>query len=430
MKRFIPKFVFRIYHYLLALTGAILYGFPSKKLVVIGVTGTNGKSTVVHLISEILEKSGQKVASLSSIRFKIGDKEQLNMLKMTMPGRMKLQKFLRQAVKAGCKYAVIEVTSEGIKQYRHKFIDFDGVVFTNLTKEHIEAHKGFENYKKAKGKLFKALAKSKKKNLPRDFAEGKIFRGKFVVLNADDKHSEHFSKLAGNVKKYFYSLKDLEKINLQISLPGEFNKYNALAAYFTGLALEIEKNKILEVLKQAKGIPGRMEIVINALFTVMVDYAHTPDALEKVYRAIISNFKFLISNQIPNSNDQNPKLICVLGSCGGGRDKWKRPIIGKIAAKFCDKIILTNEDPYDENPFSILTDIEKGFSQILNPKSEILKILDRREAINKALSLAKENDIVIITGKGCEPWMCVAHGKKIAWDDRRIVKEEYNKIYG
>jgi len=404
MRKLIPKFVFDIYHYLLALIGVITYGFPARKMVVIGVTGTNGKSTVVHLTAEILESAGNKVASLSSIRFKIGDKEQKNMLKMTMPGRFKLQKFLRDAVKTGCKYAILEITSEGIKQFRHKFIDFDGAVFTNLTKEHIEAHNGFENYKKAKGKLFQALEKSPKQN-------------KWSVLNIDDSNFEYFDKLFSG-KKYFYGIKNPKaeitpgKINLKISLLGEFNIYNSLAAACVGLAQGIDLPEILEVLRNAKGIPGRMESVISEPFRVFVDYAHTPDALEKVY------------------NTLGKELICVFGSCGGGRDKWKRPEMGKIAADYCKNIILTNEDPYDENPLSILDEIESGFSQILNSKFEILKILDRREAINKALSLAKSGDTVIITGKGCEPWMVVANGKKNAWDDRRIVREEYNKIYG
>ncbi|OGZ32098.1 MAG: hypothetical protein A2V69_01370 [Candidatus Portnoybacteria bacterium RBG_13_40_8] len=326
------------------------------------------------------------------------------MLKMTMPGRFKLQKFLRDAVKAGCKYMTLEVTSEGIKQFRHKFIDFDGAVFTNLTKEHIEAHKGFENYKKAKGKLFTALEKSSKQN-------------KWVVLNIDDSNFEYFDKLFSG-KKYFYGIDNQdaeitpEKINLQVQLLGKFNVYNSLAAACVGLAQGIDLPEISGVLRNAKGIPGRMELVIDKPLKVFVDYAHTPDALQKIYETL------------------GKGLICVLGSCGGGRDKWKRPEMGKIAAEFCKNIILTNEDSYDENPFSILADIEKGFSQILNPKFEILKILDRREAINKALSLAKSGDIVIITGKGCEPWMVVAGGKKIAWDDRKIVREEYNKIYG
>lgn len=396
MKKLIPGFIFSIYHFLLALIGAIIYNFPSKKLVVIGVTGTNGKSTVVHLITEILAPQLRgKIASISSIRFKIGNKEWKNMLKMTMPGRFKLQKFLEQAVKAKCKYMVLEVTSEGIKQHRHRFIDFNGVVFTNLTKEHIEAHKGFENYKKAKGKLFKVLKKSKKKN-------------KFTVINIDDKHANYFSKLAGKVKQYSYSLKDLEKIPLKTSLLGEFNKYNALAAINVGLSQGIKMEKILKILKSIKGLPGRMELVIKKPFKVYVDYAHTPDSLEKVYKAL------------------GKGLICVFGSCGGGRDKWKRPEIGEIASNYCKKIILTNEDPYNENPLSVLKDIEKGFSKL----ADYEKIIDRREAINRALSIAKENDIVIITGKGSEPWICVEKGRKIKWDDRRVVKEEFKKIHG
>ena len=427
MKKLIPKFIFRIYHYLLALIGAVVYGFPSRKLIVIGVTGTNGKSTVVDLISQILAPQLRgKVASMSSVRFRIGDREQKNILKMTMPGRMKIQKFLKQAIKEDCKYAVLEITSEGIKQFRHKFIDFDAAVFTNLTPEHIEAHKGFENYKKAKGKLFEVLAKSPKKNLPRG-SEGTL-RGKFAVINIDDDNADYFLNLCKNIKVYKYAIdKDTEftpgKINLQISLLGKFNLYNALAAYCAGLGLGIEKNKILDVLKTAKGVPGRMEIVIDKPFRVFVDYAHTPDSLEKAYQTV-GNSKF----EIRNSN-----LICVLGSCGGGRDKWKRPEMGKIAGEYCDKIVLTNEDPYDENPDLILRDIESGFSEIRNSKFEIrnlYKIIDRREAINKALSLAKDENTVIITGKGCEPWICVANGKKIAWDDREVVKEEFKKIYG
>jgi len=408
LRKFVPSFAFSWYHLLLAFFGAILYGFPSRKLIVIGVTGTNGKSTVAHLATEILEKAGHKVASLSSIRFKIGEKEWPNMLKMTMPGRFKLQRFLNQAIKASCKYAILEITSEGIKQFRHKFIDFDGAVFTNLTREHLEAHKGFENYKKAKGKLFKALRKSKKKN-------------KFAIFNVDDKYYQYFAKLTGEkAKEYFYGIKNKkaeitpDKINLQISLLGKFNIYNSLAAVCIGLSQNIKLSRMITVLRNIKEIPGRMELVIEKPFKVYVDYAHTPDSLKKVYKTL-QNSKFKI---------QNSKLICVLGSCGGGRDKWKRPELGRISAKYCDKIILTNEDPYDENPLSILEDIEKGFSLIPDYK----EMLDRRKAINKALSLAKKNDIVIITGKGCEPWMCVENGEKISWDDRSVTREEYKKI--
>lgn len=405
IKKFIPQFLLNFYHLLLAWLGAIIYSFPSKELTVIGITGTNGKSTVVHLVSEILEKTGNKVASISSIRFKIGNKEWPNMLKMTMPGRFKTQHFFRNAIKSRCKYMILEVTSEGIKQYRHRFIEFNGVVFTNLTREHLEAHKGFENYKRAKGKLFKALEKSKKKN-------------KFMVVNSDDLNTDYFLNFDVE-KKYTYGINNKEseitpnKINLKISLLGKFNIYNALAAYCVGLSQNIKPDKILDILKETKGIPGRMELVIKKPFKVFVDYAHTPDALEKVYKTIHDS-RFII----PDS-----KLICVLGSCGGGRDKWKRPEMGKLANKYCSRIILTNEDPYDENPEKILSDIEDGITC-----SSVNKILDRRQAINKALRLAKEDDVIVITGKGNEPWMVVAGDRKISWDDRRIVREEFEKL--
>lgn len=404
MRRFIPKFIFDIYHFLWAFLGALIYGFPSKKIIVIGVTGTDGKTTIVHLITRILEDAGFDVASISSIRFKIKNKKWLNKLRMTMPGRFKLQKFLKQAVNAKCKYVVLEATSEGIKQYRHKFIDFNGIVFTNLTKEHIEAHKGFENYKKAKGKIFKALQKSKKKN-------------KFAVINLDDKYCKYFLNLSQGLKIYTYAIKNKqaelnpERINLKASLPGEFNIYNSLSAYAVGLSQGVKSKKILESLENFKGVVGRMETIIKEPFKVIIDYAHTPNALEKVYKSL------------------GKDLICVFGSCGGGRDKWKRPEIGKIASNYCKKIILTNEDPYNENPQSILDDIEKGLPLISDFQFSIFKILDRREAIRKALSIAKQGDIVIITGKGSEPSICVANNKKIPWNDKEVVEKEFKKLY-
>jgi len=411
IKKFIPAFLLDFYHFFLPMFGAFLYRFPSKKLIVIGVTGTNGKSTVVNLATKVLEEANYKVASLSSIKFKIGEKEWPNTLKMTMPGRLKLQKFLREAVNAGCQYAVIEVTSEGIKQHRQRFIDFDIAVFTNLTPEHIESHGSFERYREAKGKLFQAC-----KNIH--------------IINLDDENSDYFLKFSVQ-KKYTYGWDkgDINTKNTQfkLKLAGDFNIYNALSAICVGLSQGIDLETCKRALEKVEGIPGRMEVVIKKPFKVIVDYAHTPDSLIKVYETIRnSKFQWVAGGWRPNS-----KMICVLGACGGGRDKWKRPELGRIAEKYCDQIILTNEDPYDENPQYILGQIESGFSQIPNSKLQTPKyekILDRREAIRRALSLAKPNDVVIITGKGSEPWMCVEHGKKILWDDREVVKEEFNSL--
>jgi len=391
IKKFIPSFLLDWYHFGLAFLGNLIYGFPAKKIKVIAVTGTNGKTTTVEMISKILEEAGFKVSTLSSINFKIGEKIWPNKLKMTMPGRLKLQRFLRQAVNSSCQYLVLEVTSEGIKQYRHKFINFEAAVFTNLTPEHIEAHAGFENYKKAKGKLFEAT-----KNIH--------------VINLDDENADYFLQFPAK-KKYTYGLNqgnvNNQDLNLKLRLIGSFNIYNALAAISVGLSQGVSLAVCKSAVEKVEGIPGRMEKVISNPFQVFVDYAFTPNALEKVYQTL---------------RPPNGKMICVLGACGGGRDKWKRPVLGEIAAKYCDKVIITNEDPYDEDPMEIIEQVAMG------TQGRAKKILDRRSAIRESLKLAQKDDIVVITGKGCEPWLCIKNGKKIPWDDRKIVKEEYGKI--
>jgi len=389
IKKIIPGFLLSSYHYFLSWIGAFFYWFPSRKLTVIGVTGTSGKSTVVELCADIFQEALRqsqgkqfKTASISSIKFKIGDKEWENKLKMTMPGRTKVQRFLSQANKAECQYAVLEVTSEGIKQFRHKFIDFDVAVLTNLSPEHIESHGSFEKYRATKAKLFQQTKK-------------------IHIINIDDKNAEHFLKYPAE-KKIEYGIDDAGILPKDLKLLGRFNLYNAIAAtkiaMSQGISLEICKR----TLEKIKRISGRMEIILREPFTVVVDYAHTPEALEQVYKTL-----------------SDRRMICVLGSCGGGRDKWKRPVLGKIAAQYCDQVIITNEDPYDENPMEIINQVAG------NTKAE--KILDRKQAIKKALESAQLGDVVIITGKGSEPWMCVKAGKRIPWSDRKIALDFLNK---
>ena len=400
IKKIIPPLVFNlfqpIYHFLMAFLAAIFYGFPSRKMIVIGVTGTKGKSSTVYFLSKIFEAVEYKTAALSSIQFKIADKVWANESKMTMPGRFQIQKFLADAKKAGCQFVIIEITSQGVVQSRHKFINFDSAVFTNLAPEHIESHGSFENYKQAKLKFFKYVKNNH-------------------IINKDDKYFEEFLNVPAK-NKFSYSLSDVEDLKLQIA--GDFNLNNAAAAVKTAEVYGIKNETAKKVLAEIKFIPGRMEFVDLPIgkgqnFKIIIDYAHTPDSLEKVYKSCKNIGK---------------KLICVLGSAGGGRDKWKRPEMGKIAGQYCDEIILTNEDPYDENPSQILSEIKSGIINYELKINNLYEILDRREAIKKVLFSARDGDVVILTGKGSESSMCVENGKKILWNEKEVVEEIMRKI--
>ncbi len=398
IKKIIPKKVFEYfkpyYHRLLSRAGQYVYSRPSGKLKVIGVTGTKGKSTTVFLISRFLKEAGKKVGMVGSLGIEIGDHFEPNTLKMTMPGRMKLQKMLSDMVAAGCEYAVIEVTSEGIAQFRHKGIDFDCAVFTNLSREHIEAHGSFENYYQAKQELFKAT-------------------DNIHILNGDSPYLSMFMFPAK--KKIFYSIRD--GFEFSTSLAGDFNKENILAAVTVLQAYGIDEKFVQPALDQIKRIPGRMEFIQREPFEVVIDYAHTPDSLEAVYR--------MFKREAGTKGEK--RLICVLGSAGGGRDVWKRPVFGEIASRYCDEIFLTNEDPYEEDPEEILREIEKGIKDSKYKISKVHKILDRREAIKAALTEAKKDDTVVITGKGSETTMALAGGRKIPWSEKKVVEELLQK---
>lgn len=423
-RKIIPKKIFKAlqptYHWLMAFLAAVIYRFPSRKIFVVGVTGTKGKTSTIEITSAILEEAGFKTALSSSLRFKVGKESWKNEYKMTMPGRFFLQKFLRKAVKEKCQYAILEMTSEGAIQHRNKFIKTNALVFTNLAPEHIESHGSFEAYRDAKLRYFRDLDKSREKI-------------KIAVINEDDPAAPHFLKF--NIpQKVKYGLKDVSKYELQkdglsfildgietkTKLSGLFNLYNILAAIAFCKTQNVGNETIKKAIEKFQGIAGRLErIELDPLdnargkqnFTIIVDYAHTPDSLEKVYETF-----------------QTSRKICVLGSAGGGRDKWKRPEMGKIASKHCDQIILTNEDPYDEDPNQILLDVKSGISNDQFPNSNFEIIMDRREAIAKALSYAKTGDTVIITGKGSEPWLMGPKGTKIKWDDREVVREELRKV--
>lgn len=363
-----------LYHFSWSFLGAVVYGFPSRDIFVIGITGTKGKTTVIELLNHILETAGQKTAVLSSIKIKVGEEEDKNKTETTMPGRFFTQRFLKQAVKADCRYAIIEVTSEGIAANRHRFIKWDVAALINLAPEHIEAHGSFEKYKEAKLKLFR-IAK------------------KLCFINKDDQYAQEFKQAAQGRVVWF------SKSELKSQLVGEFNQYNIGLAEAIAQELEINKEDINEAIAKFKGIAGRMEFIQKDPFAVVVDYAHTPDSLRVVYQSLKPTYD---------------RLICVLGSAGGGRDKWKRSELGKIAAEYGDEIILTNEDPYNEDPEKIIEEVAQGCPQAQ-------KIVDRGEAIKAAIKLAQPGDVVIITGKGSETTIHIKGGKVVAWSDKETV---------
>ncbi|HUD04016.1 MAG TPA: UDP-N-acetylmuramyl-tripeptide synthetase [Candidatus Paceibacterota bacterium] len=395
------------YHYMMAFLSALYYRFPSRKIIVVAVTGTKGKTSVTEIVSSMLEEVGFKTAVSNTIRFKIGDDSKENLYKMSMPGRFFIQRFLRKAVRAKCDYAIVEATSQGAVLYRHKFIELDALIFTNLAPEHIESHGSYEQYVEAKLSIARALAHSKKKR-------------KILVANTDDKEAHKF--LAMNVsEKKPYRLTDANPYKvydegldftfrgtkIHSPLSGVFNIMNILGAATFAETQNVDVKTIKKAVEKFSGIPGRVERIHEGQdFEVVVDYAHTPDSLQKLYDVF-----------------QNRRRICVLGNTGGGRDVWKRDEMAKIAERECDEIILTNEDPYDDNPKKILEDMAVAI-----PESQPYIIMDRREAIAKALTLAKEGDAVLITGKGTDPYIMGANGSRIPWSDAKVAREELRKI--
>jgi UDP-N-acetylmuramoyl-L-alanyl-D-glutamate--2,6-diaminopimelate ligase len=434
LKKIIPKPLVRVYHYTLAVLAPFVYGHPSDELIVIGVTGTNGKSTTVNIIGKLLEDDHTRVGFATTANFKVGEREWINDTKMTMLGRFQLQKLLRDMVRAGCRYAVIETSSQGIEQFRHIGINYDYAVFTNLTPEHIEAHGGFENYKKAKGKLFARLSKLKRKTI-----EGKEISKKSVI-NLDDKHAGYFLSFSADVK-IGYTLKDahtaeveriyttsdtrltgdgvsfnFEGTSLSSILMGEYNVYNLSAALSVVLEEGIPRNELQRRLLRIQGVPGRMEKINEGQnFSVLVDYAPEPQSLQALY-ATLEQFN-------------TRHVIHVLGSCGGGRDVARRPVLGQLAARTAEYVIVTDEDPYDDEPMEIIQQVAQGAKEAGKIEGENLFIIqDRKEAIRKAIELAGENDLVLITGKGCEQYIMSKQGTKIPHDDREVVRNILKKL--
>lgn len=432
MRRFISKIIPQIlknqYHLAQAVVACVCFGFPSRKLKVIGVTGTNGKTTTTQFIGRILEHAGKKVSIASTINFQIGEKKWVNASKFTTLSPWKLQKFLREAVRENCEYAVIETSSHALDQNRVWGISYAIAVMTNVTREHLDYHKTMDAYRKAKCRLF-SLAKQAVVNL--DMEEPSYFcvdKKKHVILYSTKNQNAHL--FAQHVEIDFDGTEFVvDGQQFHLHLPGLFNIENALAALGVAQLLGIDFSVAREALASVINVPGRMELVPNAKNAdIIIDYAVTPDAFEKLYESVLPL-------KIPGT-----KIIHVFGACGE-RDRGKRPQMGEIASSHADIIILTNEDPYYEDPEQIIDDIEKGLPDTLRKQSvsmrvgvtkkygkEYFRIFDRRDAIRKALELSEIGDIVLITGKGAEETMAFGE-QRLPWNERHVIEEELKKIH-
>ena len=423
----------------LGLLWAAWYAFPSKKLKVVGVTGTDGKTTTTNLIYHILKTSGEKVGMVSTINARIGKREIDTGFHVTNPEPELLQKLLREMVDEGIQYAILEVTSHGLDQERTSGVDFYGTVITNVTHEHLDYHKTYKVYLETKGKLFRSV--------------------KFSVLNRDDQSYSYLRRVAtGKVSTYSLNKKadiravgvimekegsvfklqaGLSELEIKLKLPGLYNVSNVLAAASACLELGLNLKQIKVGLESFLHLEGRFdEINLGQPFRVIIDFAHTPNALEQVLKLSSK----LLSAQTEKS--KNSKLIVVFG-CAGERDKEKRPMMGEIAGRLADLIVLTAEDPRSENVNDIIDQIANGCkkagaleikrikNQELRIKDEaryFVRIPDRREAIEFAISKAKAGDLILITGKGHEKSMCFKT-TEYPWDDKQAAISILNKIF-
>lgn len=388
------------------------YGYPARDLKVIAVTGTNGKTTVANYLNEIFKSAGFKTAMFSTAIIEVAGERKLNDLNATVALTSEMQKFFRDAKKADVDYVVLEITSHAIHQHKLDTVPIECAIMTNLTQDHLDYHGTMEDYAAAKAKLF---AKN-----PR-----------FMVLNADDEWFDYFNKFDAAEHKITYGTSDQSDcqirqvklykkgsearlvidhhttLDLATALPGKYNVYNMTAAACAAYLMYVKLEAIQEGIANLDSIPGRYERVdVDKLYEVVVDYAHTPDALEKLLEAARGMTK--------------NRLILVFGACGD-RDKAKRPIMGKIAADMADRIFLTDEESYNEDPEAIRKMLMEGISLGGGePKTE--EIADRRDAIEKAMKVARAGDTILITGMGHEQYRII-NGERMPWNDSEVVRE-------
>lgn len=433
ISKILPQGTKNRYHKLQANFSNFASGSPSKKLKLIGVTGTKGKTTICNLIASIFDTAGEKSAMETTINTKIANTVTMHTEKsrwITTPPTAVINRFLKKAIKAGCKYAILEVTSQAIDQHRVWGLDFDVLVYSNLSHDHLDYHGSKEKYLEAKLKVFKDNPKATAVINIDDQESGKFIevKNKRQILYSTKRPTENGivarKILESPTGTIFTAVTTGSQTTIDLQIPGLFNVSNALAAIAVGIACGIDIEKIKYGLEDVSGIPGRMErikVSPKQDFEVIVDYAHNPDSLKNVYETIE-----------PQIRKRGSRLIAVLGATGR-RDKTKRPIMGALAGRYTDLVYITNEDPYDEDPMIIIEEVATGVLKGKKGKWRLnknyFKILDRHEAIATAIKEAKRGDVVLITGKGAEEVMAVGIDKFEPFSDRRVVKYELAKRF-
>lgn len=417
IKKIIPKTIFMTlqpgYHWSLALLGHVVYGRPSRHIKIVGITGTKGKSSTTEIVDAVLRAGGFKTAVAGTIRFSIGDSHEPNLFKQSMPGRMYLQKFIRKAIANNCDWIIMEMTSEGAKQFRNRWIYLDALIVTNLRPEHLESHGGFENYKQCKLDIVRHSLNASPK------------RPRAIIVNVDDPHHQEFadtatveqvslfgSSMVKNLETTTHGTSfDFAEMHFNSPLIGEHNAANIHSAMRVGDFAGLSTEQIRAGIESVHVIPGRgQEVVQGQPFRVIVDYAHTNDSLEAIYQAW-----------------EGTPVVGILGACGGGRDRWKRPDFGRLAEQYCRYVVLTNEDPYDEDPMQIINDMEEGMDHA-NEGSQYIKILDRREAFRHAFAQAQPGEVILITGKGTDPYIMGPDGSREHWSDLEVARETLSEM--
>jgi UDP-N-acetylmuramoyl-L-alanyl-D-glutamate--2,6-diaminopimelate ligase len=389
------------------------YGQPSEKLKLVGVTGTNGKTTIVTLLYKLFSALGYKSGLLSTVQNQVG--ETILPATHTTPDPISLNALLQEMVNAGCTHAFMETSSHAIDQHRIAGLHYSGAVFTNITHDHLDYHKTFEEYIRVKKSFFDGLASTA-----------------FAISNADDKRGAVMLQNT-NAKKHFYSLKtmadfkgkilennltglvmSIDEQEVHFRLIGEFNAYNLLAVYGSAICLGEEKQEVLRCLSVLTGAEGRFDYILSNREKLMgiVDYAHTPDALVNVLTTV---------QKLRKGEEQ---IITVVG-CGGDRDKTKRPVMGEVACKYSDHVVFTSDNPRSEDAAQIIQDMEVGLNTAA--KRKYISIVDRKEAIKAAVGMAKPSDILLVAGKGHEKYQEIK-GTRYPFDDKAMLKEMFELL--